>query len=115
MTVAETRQFLSDSDGLFNEAERASIVWFLAENPEAGAIMPGTGGVRKLRWARPGTGKRGGGRVIYYFHDAGMPLFLLMAYAKNERDDLTQAEKNAMKRLIPILVNSYRKPKEPGR
>jgi hypothetical protein len=59
-------------------------------NPEAGDLMPETGGVRKLRWALPGKGKRGGARVIYFFHDERLPVFLLAMYGKNEEAEPEQ-------------------------
>lgn len=64
MTVVETEPFLKDSDSLLPAASRAELIWFLAMNPDAGDIIPDTGGLRKLRWALPGRGKRGGARVI---------------------------------------------------
>jgi hypothetical protein len=84
MTVVETIRFLRDIDGVLAEGERAELVTFLGSNPEAGDIIAETGGVRKLRWARAGMGKRGGARVIYYFHNERMPIFLLAAYAKTK-------------------------------
>jgi len=63
--------------------------------------------VRKLRWTREGMGKRGGARVIYYYHNERLPVFLLSAYAKNRKANLSRAERNAMKRLVPILVAGY--------
>ena len=86
---------------------RAELVWFLALNRDAGNIIPETDGVRKLRWALPGRGKRGGARVIYYYHNERIPLFLLTAYGKNEKANLSRAERNAMKRLVPVLVAGY--------
>ncbi len=68
----------------------------------------GTGGVRKLRWALAGRGKRGGARVIYFFHSPTMPLFLLTAFAKHERADLSQSERNGFKILTKLLVETYR-------
>jgi len=62
---------------------------------------------RKLRWGLPGRGKRGGARVIYYYQNERLPVFLLAAYAKNERANLSKAERNAMKRLVPMLVEGY--------
>lgn len=76
---------------------------FIAANPEAGDVIPGTGGVRKVRWARAGTGKRGGARVIYFYHDAGRPLYLLMVYAKARRENLTPDEKRAVGKLAAII------------
>ena len=87
ISVVETPAFLSATRKLMTEPERALWVDYLAYNPTAGDLIPGTGGVRKLRWRLEGRGKRGGGRVVYFHYDAGMPLFALTAYAKNERSD----------------------------
>ena len=107
MTVVETREFLRKASPLMSESERANLVAFVGRNPQAGEIIPEAGGVRKLRWALPGMGKRGGARVIYYYHDERLPIFLLSAYAKNRKENLSQGERNAMKRLIPVLVAGY--------
>jgi hypothetical protein len=108
MTVVETDRFLKDTKTIMSDSERAELVLFLGANPEAGDIIPDTGGVRKVRWARAGMGKRGGARVIYYYHSERLPLFLLASYAKNEKANLSQAERNAMKRLVPQLAAGYR-------
>ena len=74
----------------------------LAENPEAGDVMPGTGGFRKLRWADPrrGKGRRGGLRVIYYYLLSDSQILLVTIYDKDEAADLTPAEKKALKTAI---------------
>lgn len=91
------------------DAERAELVNYLAYHPAAGVVIPGTGGVRKLRWGLEGRGKRGGARVIYYYHDMEMPLYLMTAYAKNERENLNQAEINALQKIARALVEMNRK------
>jgi hypothetical protein len=109
ITVIETPQFLSAARRLMDDVMRAELVDHLARHPNVGDLVQGTGGVRKLRWRLEGRGKRGGARVIYFYYDLKMPLFLLTAYAKNERADLSQAERNDFKRLTKALIESYGK------
>jgi mRNA-degrading endonuclease RelE of RelBE toxin-antitoxin system len=108
-TVVETVRFLKDAEGLIPESDRARLVEFIGANPEAGDLILETGGVRKLRWALPGGGKRGGARVIYFFHNETLPVFLLALYSKNERANLSKAERNAMAKLVPTLIQGYSK------
>jgi hypothetical protein len=91
------------------DSERAVLVDCIAYSPSAGDLIQGTGGVRKLRWALEGRGKSGGARVIYFYHDAGMPIFALTAYAKNDRSDLSQQDRNDFKQLTELLVASYKR------
>ena len=91
-TVIETKAYTAVADKLLSEDERARIAVTLAHHPTAGTVIPGGNGIRKLRVALEGRGKRGGARVIYYYHDEDVPLFLLHLFAKNEREDLTAAE-----------------------
>lgn len=107
MAVVETEEFLRRARVRLSEAGRASLVAHLAANPEEGQLVPGTGGVRKLRWAVEGKGKRGGLRVIYYYFNRSMPLFALDIYAKNEKANLSEADKRSLKKLLPLLVSSY--------
>jgi hypothetical protein len=104
MAVVETDTFLERAKNVLIDSERADLVAYLASNPEAGQVIPGTGGARKLRWATAGQGKRGGARTIYYYHSDAMPLFLLDIYAKNQNVNLSETDKRALKRLLPILV-----------
>jgi hypothetical protein len=113
MTVVETPFFLRKAADLIDDSERSELVAILAANPEAGDVIAETGGVRKIRWAASGRGKRGGVRVIYYFHSESLPLFLLTVYAKNQKANLTHAERNDLKKLIPVLVKSYAKGRRP--
>jgi hypothetical protein len=107
MTVVETARFLKDAKPLMSDSEREELVVFMGANPEAGEIIPQTGGVRKIRRALAGRRKRGGARVIYYYHNERLPLFLLAVYGKNEKANLSQAERKAMKRLVPVLLAGY--------
>lgn len=88
ITVVETPQFIRQSDGLWTDAERMEFIDFLARHPETGDVIPGAGGVRKIRWRRQGMGKRGGSRVIYFYHSPAVPLYLLMVYAKAVRENV---------------------------
>lgn len=107
ITVIETPEFLAATRKLMDDEERSLLAAYLAHHPTAGDLVPGTGGVRKLRWALAGRGKSGGARIIYFFHSARIPLFALTAYAKNERADLSQRDRNDFQRLTKLLVSSY--------
>ena len=102
-TVAETPTFSRQADKLFSTDERRELIDFLAAHPLAGDEIPGTGGVRKLSFAAAGRGKRGGARVIYYFLDATMPIYALLAYAKAAKTDLTPDERRAVSALATAL------------
>jgi len=108
ITVIETPSFLRDSKKHLTDDERKEIISLLAYNPTIGDLIQGTGGVRKVRWAHKYGGKRGGFRVIYFYHSLGLPLFVLNLFAKNERDGLSQADRNALKALAAILVRQYK-------
>ena len=109
MTVVETPFFLRKAASLLDEEERSELVVFLGMNAEVGDVIPETSGVRKVRWAAQGKGKRGGVRVIYYFHNETFPVFLLTVYAKNQKVNLTKAERSEFKKLVPVLVRTYAK------
>ena len=108
VTIVELRRFTRDTKKLIGDEELQRLVVYLSENPKAGEVMEGTGGIRKLRWALAGAGKNGGARVIYYYHNDGMPLFLLAAYPKSAKIDVTAAEKKAMARLVKALVEQHK-------
>jgi hypothetical protein len=107
ITVVETPEFLSATRKLLTKEERAALVDYLAHNPAAGDLIQGTGGVRKLRWGLAGRGKRGGARIVYFYHSADIPLFALTAYAKNERADLSQRDRNDFRQLTKLLAETY--------
>ena len=110
-TVAEAPIFSRQTEKLFSEDEKRELIDFLSENPLAGDEIPGTGGVRKVRFAASGRGKRGGARVIYYYLDDTMPLYALLAYAKNAKDDMTPDEKRAVAALVVALKTTRKQMK----
>ena len=102
-TVIETKQFISKAGQLMTEAERADLIDLVAHDPEAGDIIPRTGGIRKLRVAAQGRGKSGGYRVIYYFYNERNPILLFTVYGKNEKSDLTRKEENELYKIVQDL------------
>jgi hypothetical protein len=107
VTIVELKQFSREAGSLWSEQEVERLTVFLALNPEAGDVIPGTGGVRKLRWKCGGRGKRGGARVIYYFRDLNMPLYLVAVYRKGEKDNITEEEKRMAAQLVNVLVAEH--------
>ncbi|HET9088102.1 MAG TPA: type II toxin-antitoxin system RelE/ParE family toxin [Acidobacteriaceae bacterium] len=108
-TVVETPTHLKAASALFTDAERADIVAAIASDPEAGDLMPGTGGYRKRRFGRSGTGKRGGARVVYLSGSSDLPIFLITAYAKAEKGNLSKAEQNALAKMANSFFADYRR------
>jgi hypothetical protein len=109
VSVVETESYLRDAGRHFDQAERDVIVDLLASNPTAGVLIKGTGGLRKMRIGMDGRGKRGGGRVIYWFHSESFPVVLLAMFAKNEASDLTAAERVALSKVAAQLQNDFRR------
>jgi hypothetical protein len=103
ITVAETPLFRRQAREVWDDSELETFIDFIAQNPEEGDLIPETGGVRKIRWSRPGSGKRGGARVIYFYHSGARPLYLLMVYAKARQENLSVEEKKAVRKLAAIL------------
>lgn len=97
MEIIETPIFTRKIKDVLSDSEYGQLQWALVINPEAGLVISGCGGLRKLRWAIPGKGKRGGLRVIYYWYRQDEKIYMLLPYRKSERDDLT---KQQMKMLI---------------
>mgnify|MGYP006117583035 FL=1 len=106
-TIVELPEFLKKSSNLFKGDEKASIINYLAVHPQSGDLMKGTGGIRKLRWSAQGKSKSGGVRVIYYYHDGTIPLFLLTVFGKGEKANLSRAERNELAKLTSFLLKQY--------
>jgi hypothetical protein len=88
-SVIESDPYLARAERLMSAHEREAVVDTIAADPEAGVVIPGTGGLRKLRIALQGRGKRGGGRVVYWYRSGDYPAVLLFVVAKNEASDLS--------------------------
>jgi hypothetical protein len=86
-----------------SEPEIALLEGSIAANPSAHPVIAGTGGVRKARWKRPGMGKRGGVRAIYYFLVRSDLVYMLDLYAKNDKSDLTAADKRELRTIVSTL------------
>lgn len=91
-TVIETPTFQKQADKIWPEDERLEFITWIATNPEAGEVIPGADGARKVRWGRAGVGKSGGARIIYFNLTAEEVVFLIAVYAKNNRTNMSPAE-----------------------
>ena len=98
MIFVETKLFTSRILDAMSDDEYAALQDHLSRHPDVGALIPGAGGVRKVRWAGSGRGKRGGSRLIYYW-DCGDRILMLYVYLKNERENLTEGQKKMMKQI----------------
>jgi hypothetical protein len=108
-TVIETPAFLASAfDEGISDAERAGIVSFMAANPSAGDMIVGSGGARKVRFAGRGKGKSGGYRVITFFADKDIPVFLLDVYSKDSQANLSRAERNELRKILTELPRVWR-------
>ena len=100
MRFVETPIFTRRITDLISDARYAELQKQLVENPKAGPVVPGSGGLRKLRWSGSGRGKRGGIRVIYYWYNGSEDFFMLLAFAKNEQEDLTTEQKRILRAVV---------------
>lgn len=108
-TVIETKTYLSSAKAAgIGEAERAEIVSIIASNPQTGELIVGSGGARKVRFAGRGKGKSGGYRVITYYAPEDVPVFLLDAYGKGQRANLSDAEVNDLRVILAHLADHWR-------
>ncbi|TXR53119.1 type II toxin-antitoxin system RelE/ParE family toxin [Reinekea thalattae] len=106
-TIVELPEFQRKALNILSIEEKVSIINYLASHPQSGDLMQGTGGIRKLRWSAQGKGKSGGARVIYYYHNGTVPLFLLTVFGKGEKANLSKAERNELAQLTKLLLKHY--------
>jgi len=107
IAVVETASFAADAKACMSNDERTEAINMIAANPECGDVIPGGGGIRKVRFAIGGKGKSGGVRIICYFHNERVPVFLLAVFAKNDQANLTRAETNMLGNAAKMLASKY--------
>jgi hypothetical protein len=100
MVFIETPAFTADVKTLLPDNSYAGLQRELIARPTAGDLIPGTGGLRKIRWKLPGQGKRGGARVIYYWRASESQIWLLAIYGKGSKSDLSAADKELMRKIV---------------
>ena len=100
MELIETPIFTKKIVEILSDDEYGNMQWLLAINPESGPVIPGGGGIRKLRWRVPGKGKSGGVRIIYYVYARDQKIYLLYPYKKSEQDDLTYKQLRMLKEYV---------------
>ena len=105
MQVFTTKTYERAVRKLLAEASRESMEAGIVADPSAGSLIKGTGGIRKLRWAGSGRGKRGGIRTIYLYQAGPERIYLLTAYAKADREDLSPADRRVLSRLVAAIKN----------
>lgn len=100
MVIIETSVFTRQVVKLLPDDEYHKLQVLLAHRPNAGSLIPGSGGLRKVRWAGSGRGKRGGLRIIYFWAVVQEQMLMLLLYAKNERDDLSPEQLKVLKTIV---------------
>jgi mRNA-degrading endonuclease RelE of RelBE toxin-antitoxin system len=107
ITIAELPEYTHRVKKLLTEEEQHQLIDYLARHPTVGDLIQGTGGIRKLRWSYGGKGKRGGVRVIYYYHNQRLPLYLLSIYRKSDQDNLTLAQRRQLATIVQHILTTY--------
>lgn len=107
--IKTTPAFDEKAVKLLSEEALEEFFDHIGQNPEAGKVITGTGGVRKIRWqtGKNNKGKRGGVRILYHYSD-DLLVLLITLFGKTEKEDITQGERNTLKRTVPLLVAKYR-------
>lgn len=107
--IVETTPYIKAVDAIWDKDMQIEFKNFIGINYMQGDVIPGTGGLRKIRWQSNGHGKRGGARIIYYFYNANQPIYLLFAYPKNVQVNLTEHEKKLFSNAVSQLKEALRK------
>ena len=100
MVIIETPVFTKRIKDVLSDDEYSRLQWALVINPGLGAVIPGGGGLRKLRWVIPGRGKRGGLRIIYYWYMPDEKIYMLFPYKKSEQNDLTKEQIRMLNKYV---------------
>lgn len=109
-TVVETPTYFASAKAAgISDQVRQEIVSAVSTDPTLGELMIGTGGLRKFRFARPGSGKSGGFRILSYYVSDHYPVFLIGAFGKGDKANLTKAEKNAVAGRLKTMAATYKK------
>ena len=107
LKIWETPLFLKWAARVWSGDEKASFMDYIAKNPTVGTVVPGSGGVRKIRWAVAGRGKSFGVRVIYYYASDNYPLYLIYGYSKSEKADLSHGDLKSLKEAVARIKKSW--------
>lgn len=108
-TVVETSSYLKQAESCMDEDSRETFIDYIARNPTEGDLIQGTGGARRIRWTSDAKqGKRGGSRVVYYYYDETIPIFLFSVYGKNQKETLTDEDKKELRKITKQIVDVYR-------
>ncbi len=105
MRIIETSIFTKRVQEILSEEEYRLFQIKLVDDPEAGKIIIGSGGIRKIRWSGSGRGKRGGSRILYYWHNKQGLLLMLFIFKKSEKDDLTKSQLKTLKTIVRSNIN----------
>jgi len=104
MVFIETSVFTKQVKDILDDNSYHKLQVEIMLNPRAGNVIRGTGGLRKLRWFAPGSGKQGGTRIIYYYQDKEATVYMLLAYRKNRKEALTAQEKQQLAQLVKEVL-----------
>ncbi len=107
ITIVEMRGFMREISSLLSPEEVNALIDHIAFHPEGGVVIPGTGGMRKMRWSGQGKGKSKGLRIIYLYHDLNMPVYLLAVYSKGEALRLSKREELQMAKLAGEIIKTH--------